>query len=95
MAKERMVTRTVTITRAQYMSVQLSMSTVSTHMVEIAGNLSTEEALTYARKVLERSEPDRRYVTCLSVEHYEVLYGMPESVFISMAKVMPARTKTE
>lgn len=92
MARERMVTRTVILNVAEVMTVNTNTAEISTVTVEIGGGLSTDKDIMKAVKKAHETD-EIKCVKLMGVSVKEVLYGMPESDFIRMAKVLPPRTK--
>ena len=94
MARQRMVTRTVVETVARVMTVKVSTATVTTLEFTIPGEFeTTDSALIALKKRYEDSEQKLVAMTGMSTK--ETLYGMPESDFITLARVLPPRTKQE
>ena len=93
MAKERMVTRTLTITTVEVMSVDITTATTGTARFDIVGDHTFETAL---KAVKELHETDTlKIVTITDLVLNDYLFGMPESEFIKMAKVLSSRTVTK
>lgn len=91
MARERMVTRTVILNVAEVMTVNTTTADVRTLTVEIGGGLSTDKEILKAVKKYHETD-ELKIVKLLGVSTKETLYGMPESEFIRLAKVLPPRT---
>lgn len=87
--RERMITRTVDITTAEYMSLDVTTAEVKVQYIELSGNYNTKEALKVVQEMLQTETLKIVHVT--SVSHTEVLYGMTEEKFIEVAKVLPPR----
>ena len=86
--KERMVTRTVDITVAKVMAVNLTTATVSIVEHELNGLYENDQ------KILDKINADSENVKAVAVQEInvkEVLYGMTETDFIKNAKVLPPR----
>lgn len=94
MARERMVTRTVFLNVAEVMTVNTTTAEVRNITVEIGGGLSTDKDILKAIKKSHETDT-LKVVTLVSVTAKEVLYGMSESEFIRLAKVLPPRGKTD
>ena len=94
MARERMVTRTVTAVEYEVMTVDMVSKSVSMDKVVIpSGDTMTDKA---RDKAIRASVPEGKlFVQVVSQTTSEVLYGMSESDFIKLAKVLPPRTKAE
>lgn len=91
MARERMVTRTVDLTIAEVMAVDTETAEVNIIRCELGGGFADKTAiLKYAKRLY-----DTDTFKCVAVNNIstkEVLYGMTESEFIKLAKVLPPRT---
>ena len=93
MAKERMVTRTLTITTVEVMTVDIATATTGTDRFDIVVDRTFDRAL---KAVKELHETDTlKIVTITDLVLNDYLFGMPESDFIKMAKVLPPRTVTK
>ena len=90
MARVRMVTRTVTMTKVTVMCVKVSTATVSTETYEFSGTYDNATALTAVKAMYETD--DFKPSAVLAIESKDVLYGIPETEFIKVAKVLPLRT---
>lgn len=93
MARERMVTRTVTTTNCEVMSVNVTTAEVQVKDYTLTGEHTKETALKQLKKLYETET--EKIVTVNSVSLKETLYGMSELDFIKLAKVLPPRTKSE
>lgn len=95
MARERMVTRTVELTIVTVMCLNTATAQVESVAYEIGGGFTDENAILKAVKKLHETDT-HKCVAIQSVEQKAILYGMPESVFIANATVLPPRgTKVE
>ena len=94
MARQRMVTRTVDVTRAEVMTLDVSNADVFTTVYEVNGIFKDNDSILKAVKKLYETETFK-CVAVTGVETVERLYGMLESEFIKIAKVLPPRTKNE
>ena len=94
MARERMVTRTVVTVNYTVMVVDTGSNTVENVTVSIpSGDALTDKA---KDKAIKASLPEGKlFVQVVSQTTTEVLYGMSESDFIRLAKVLPPRTQVE
>ena len=90
MARERMVTRTVTSVNYNVMVVDNKTKTVENITVSIpSGDTLSEKA---RQKALTSAMPEGKLFVQVVSEHMEnTLYGMPETEFIRLAKVLPNR----
>ena len=93
MAKERMVTRTLTITSIEVMTVDITTATTGTDRFDIVGDHTFDTALTAVKELYETDITKIVTITNLVLNDY--LFGMPESDFIKMAKIMPPRNTTK
>lgn len=95
MAREIMVTRTITTTKANVLCLDVEAGEPFNETVEVARTYKDDEALLKAVKPLIETDAIKA-VHIVDKEVVETLYGMPEQVFIENAKVMPSRKqKTE
>ena len=90
MKKEKMITRTINSTKAQVMQVNVKTATVEMVNVEVAGKYEDLSELLKAVQAQYDTE-ERKSVTVVTFEDVETLYGMPESVFMKYAEVLPPR----
>ena len=93
MAKERRVTRTLTITSVEVMTVDITTATTGTDRFDIVGEHSFDTALTAVKEIYETDAIKIVTITDLVLNDY--LFGMPESDFIKMAKILSPRTTTK
>lgn len=90
MARVRMVTRTVDVTVAEVMQIDVNTAEVKIVTYELSGKFTDNDAIL---KSINKDIPvSIKAVAVQSVNTKEVLYGMPEIDFIKMAKVLPPRT---
>ena len=90
MARERMVTRTVEVSVCEVMCMDVVKAEVIMRTFEIGGGITEEKALL---KAIQKANdtPTFKCVTITNTTTKEILYGMPESEFIKMAKILPPR----
>ena len=93
MAREKMVTRTLTITTLEVMTVDITTATTGTARFDIVGEYTFDTALKAVKYLYETEATKIVTITELVLNDY--LYGMPESDFIKMAKILPPRTATK
>ena len=93
MAREKMVTRTLTITTLEVMTVDITTATTGTARFDIAGDYTFDTALKAVKDLYETETAKIVTITDLVLNDY--LYGMPESDFIKMAKILPPRNTTK
>lgn len=94
MARVRMVTRTVSVAEVSVMMLNITTQKVTTVVAEIGGGITDENALLKAVKKIHEDSVNK-CVAITSVKQKEILYGMPESDFIRLAKVLPPRSNKE
>lgn len=90
MARERMVTRTVEVSVCEVMCMDVVKAEVIMRTFEIGGGITEEKALL---KAIQKANDTATFkcVTITNTTTKEILYGMPESEFIKMAKILPPR----
>lgn len=94
MARTRMVTRNVSVVTFDVMTVNMDSLQVENLAVDVpsADTLSEKQIIALIQNSLSAHS---KYVTHSEKERKEVLYGMPESDFIRLAKVLPPRSKAD
>lgn len=94
MARTRMVTRNVSVVTFDVMSVNMDTLQVENLSIDVpsADTLPEKQIIALIQDSLSTHS---KYVTHTAKERKEVLYGMPESEFIRLAKVLPPRTKVD
>ena len=93
MAREKMVTRTLTITTVEVMTVDITTETTGTARFDVVGDYTFDTALKAVKELYETETTKIVTITDLVLNDY--LYGMPESDFIKMAKILPPRNTTK
>lgn len=92
--RKRMVTRTVTTTEVELLCLNIITAEPFNETAVIPGTYtSNEKILKVLRPVLDTKET--KIVSVLRAEIKHTLYGMSESDFIKLAKVMPLRKKSD
>lgn len=94
MAREIMITRTITSTKANVMCLDVEAGEPFNETVEVARTYKDDEALLKAVKPLIETDTIKA-VHVVDKEVVETFYGMPEQVFIMNAKVMPPRKQKQ
>lgn len=89
MARKRMVTRTITSTKAKAIVYVFEKDETQTVEYNLLGELSVNQAL----KVIEMDHKEVRPLKVTEVEVQKELYGMPEEKFLELADILPDRTK--
>ena len=91
MARKRMVTRTITFTRAEATVYNIEKDEIQTIEYKLSGQLSTDDAL----KVIAKEHAEVRPLKVTAVDVQEELYGMSEEKFLELAEILPARAKAK
>lgn len=93
MARQRMVTRTVEQANVTVLCVNPKTREVCDKTFAISATIPEDKVCKY----LAKSNPDSEYnyVAVTSYTVTEILYGMTEEKFISLAEILPPRTKTD
>lgn len=86
--RKRMVTRTITITKAQVMTVELKTEEIKTVEVTITGEPKNEKALIKAILDAGTLHDGEKFVAVKSAEVSRVKYGMTEADFVKAAYVI-------
>lgn len=94
MAREPMVTRTITATKIVALCLNIETAEPFNKEVTISGTFKDEKAMMKATEKLLNTETEKA-VHIVSSEEIETLYGMTEQEFIQKAKVLPPRPKKE
>lgn len=89
MARKRMVTRTITSTKATATVYNIEKGEIQTLEYKLSGELSTDDAL----KVITKEHKEVRPLKVNDVTVQEELYGMSEEKFIELSDILPARIK--
>lgn len=95
MARERMVTRTVSTTTVDVLVINIETAEVGTKSFVLGQNMTKDEKtmLNNAQKMLD-DETGTTLWKCVSIKNIkeeETLYGMTEQDFLKYAKVLPPR----
>lgn len=94
MAREPMVTRTITATKIVALCINIETAEPFNKEVTISGTFKDEKSMLKAAEKLLNTETEKA-VHIVSSEEIETLYGMTEQDFIQKAKVLPPRPKKE
>lgn len=92
MRKEKLITRTITVTTAEFMCVNVETANAEIVTAELTGKIDAETALKKYKATAETEM--NKVVSCQSISYNEQLYGMTEKEFIEHAKILPRRSKT-
>lgn len=95
MARERMVTRTVSTTTVDVLVINIETAEVDTKSFVLGQNMTKDEKtmLNNAQKMLD-DETGTTLWKCVAIKNIkeeETLYGMTEQDFLKYAKVLPPR----
>ena len=94
MARVRMVTRSVSVVSFDVMTVNMDTMQVENLVIDVpSGDTIPEKQIVAFMQ--DTISAHSKYVAHTVKERKEVLYGMPETEFIRLAKVLPPRTKTD
>lgn len=94
MAREPMVTRTITATKIVALCLNIETAEPFNKEVTISGTFKDEKSMMKAAEKLLNTETEKA-VHIVSSEEIETLYGMTEQEFIQKARVLPPRPKKE
>lgn len=92
MARQRMVTRTVTGTKAEVQIVTISASEITTISVTVGGEYADNDKLIKAIKKQTETD-DIKVLQVVSSEKIDKCYGMLESEFLKLAKELDPETR--
>lgn len=91
MARKRMVTRTITSTKAKATVYNIEKGEIQTLEYKLSGELSADDAL----KAIAKEHADVRPLKVTEVEVQKELYGMSEEKFLELAEILPPRAKAQ
>lgn len=91
MARKRMVTRTITSTKAKATVYNIEKDEIQTLEYKLSGELSADDAL----KAITKKHADVHPLKVTEVEVQGELYGMPEEKFLELAELLPPRAKAQ
>lgn len=91
MARKRMVTRTITSSRAMATVYNIESGEIHTIEYKLSGELSADDAL----KAIAKEHTEVRPLKVTEVEVQKELYGMPEEKFLELAEIFPSRAKAQ
>ena len=91
MARKKMVTRTITSTRATVTVYNIASDEIQTIEYKLSGELSADGAL----EEITKEHAEVRPLKVTSVEVQEELYGMEESKFLELAEILRPRVKAQ
>ena len=88
MARKRMITRTLTITYAEVMCVNVETAEVSVNEYEVNGSYNYQPDKLLKRLKLEHETLTVKVVAIQNMREEEVVYGMEEEKFMEYAEVI-------
>lgn len=91
MARKRMVTRTITSTKAKATVYNIEKDEIQTLEYKLSGELSADDAL----KAITKEHTEVRPLKVTEVTVQEELYGMSEEKFLELAEILPPRAKAQ
>ena len=91
MARKRMVTRTITSTKAKVKVYNIEKDEIQRLEYKLSGELSADDVL----KAITKEHADVRPLQVDEVAFNEELYGMPEEKFLELAEILPPRAKDQ
>ena len=91
MARKRMVTRTITSTKAKATVYNIEKDEIQTLEYKLSGELSADDAL----KAITKEHTEVRPLKVTEVTVHEEMYGMPEEKFLELAEILPPRAKAQ
>ena len=91
MARKRMVTRTITSTKAKATVYDIASDEIKTVEYKLSGELSADDAL----KAITKENTEVRPLKVVEVTVQEELYGIPEERFLELAEILPPRAKAQ
>ena len=94
MAREKMVTRSITSTKCVVLALDTETVEPSNLTVEVSGTFQNEEKLMKAVKAVAETHT-LKIVQILTTETVEKLYGVSEQKFMEIAHVLEPRKKKE
>ena len=90
MARQRMVTRTVMVTKVEVICLDVTTVETTIKTYEISGTFTSDKEVLKALKK-EHETDTFKVVAIKELVENEVLYGMLETEFIKLAKQLPPR----
>jgi len=91
MARKRMVTRTITSTKATVTVYNIEKDEIQTLEYKLSGKLTADDAL----KAIKKKHTEVSPMKVTEVEVQEELYGMPEEKFMKLAEILSPRAKSQ
>lgn len=92
MSRKSKITRTIIITEATILCVDVESGESFDHEVTLSGTFKTDKDILKASRAIIDTEYVKA-VHVVKVERKQILYGMDEQTFIENAKILPARKK--
>ena len=91
MARERMVTRTLTISEVSALVVDITTAQTATKIYTITGEIDAAGALKQLKKLYETET--EKIVATTDIQTVEKLYGLPEVEFFKVAVELDPETR--
>jgi len=89
MARLRMVTRTITVTKVRAFYIKLDTLEKVEKELEVSGDYS--DVVELNKELAKTSTENEMFAKAEIISKVESLYGMPEADFIKNAQILPAR----
>ena len=90
MARERMVTRTISVTEVKVIVADMQKKTVTEKVVKVSGIFKDEKPLIKAVSKLVNTDTEK-FVGIVETKVIDKLYGMPEQKFLELAEIIPEK----
>ena len=91
MARQRIITRTIKVAECETMLVNVETAEVRIEVLEISGEVDETTALKTLKKLYE--DDTTKVVAIQNISIREELYGMPEIMFLKLAKRLDENRK--
>ena len=89
MKKEKLITRPIAVTTAEFMCLDTETANVEVIAAQLTGKVNNATALKMYKAIAETET--YKVVACQLISYTEQLYGMTEKEFIEHAKILPPR----
>lgn len=86
-----MVTRTIVATKALALVADFENNALTQEVLTIGGKYDTPDDKEF-QKAIKKAYPDKVVAKVLELTYEETLYGIEESEFLKIARVLPPRT---
>lgn len=91
MRKQKMITRTIKVTKCEVTYFDLEINEVRGDEIEIVGTPTDNEI----EKQFNNENPDCKFIKLANIEVTEKLYGIPEDKFLEYAIELDTETRKE